>query len=87
MSIGAGILAIARVLRWPVLGGLFAAGAVATGRWAAPRYLADTARDLGGNAGEGFAEGVLRFNRMVNEAADHVPVLSGRWSQFPRGLR
>lgn len=82
MSVGAAIIALARVLKWPVLGGLFAAGAVAAGRWAAPIYLADTANDLGQKAGEGFAEGVLRFNRMVEEAKGHIPVLSGRWSQY-----
>lgn len=97
MSLGAGLLAIARVLRWPILGGLIGAGAIAVGRYAGRDLLAPTARELGQEAGAGFAEGVVRFQQMQQAATSYLPsfssgpipsglipsgVVRGRWSRY-----
>jgi hypothetical protein len=82
VSAGAAIIAIARVLRWPILGGLIGAGAVAFGRYAGGDLLAPTARELGAEAGAGFAEGVVHFQRMLEGARGVTPFV-GRWSDVP----
>lgn len=87
MTIGAGLLAIAHVLKWPVLGGLFAAGAIATGRYLAPEVLRDPARDLAADAGAAFAEGAFRWRQAIEGAGSSISLLSGggvargRWSR------
>ena len=74
------------LIKWPILGALFAGGAIGLGRWLAPDLLAPTARDLGQQAGqaagEGFAQGVYRFNQAIAEQAK--PFI-GRWSSFADG--
>lgn len=54
------------ILKYPFFGGLFASGAFLIIKIFGPPVV----KDLGDHAGEGFAEGVARFQRQ--------PVL-GRW--------
>jgi hypothetical protein len=61
---------LAGLLRWPLLGGLIAGGALAVAWWLGPMV----AQNLGRHGGEGFAEGVARVQSQL--------AVSGRWSRF-----
>lgn len=79
-------IAVVSLIKWPLLGALFAGGAIGMGRWLAPKYLPDTlrdlsptVRDLGAEAGAGFAEGVIRVQQFT---AATTALVSGRWSAY-----
>jgi hypothetical protein len=49
------------LLKWPLFGALFAGGVLAVAYYFGP----DRARELGDAGGQGFAEGVNRFQRQI----------------------
>jgi hypothetical protein len=57
-------VAIFGLLKWPLFGALIAGGALVVAREFGPQVV----RELGGNAGEGFAEGVVRVQTAIAKA-------------------
>ena len=62
MRAAAGLGALVSVLKWPVFGALFAGGALIVADYIGP----EVARELGGDAGAGFAEGMNRVRSMIS---------------------
>lgn len=50
------------VIKWPLFGALLAGGALVVANYAGP----DVAKDLGGEAGAGFAEGMAKMQKLLS---------------------
>jgi len=64
------------IIRWPIIGGLFAAGAIGVSRLIGPPVV----RDLGVEAGAGFAEALAKVEEAKRALHISGRAPSGRWS-------